>query len=77
MNDMLKDLHEYFENNSQEKIASDWAKSEKYDLVGPTVYAFSHNGTNLKEALRNVALMTLVVFHLCNYIALMLFILTK
>jgi len=40
MSTLLEDLRKYFEETPQEKIASDWAKSEKYDDVGPSVDEF-------------------------------------
>lgn len=37
MSTLLEDLRKYFSETPQEKIKSDWAKSEKYDSVGPPV----------------------------------------
>jgi hypothetical protein len=37
MSTLLEDLRKYFSETPQEKIKSDWAKSEKYDEVGPPV----------------------------------------
>lgn len=38
--DILKELKEYFRNNTKEKILEDWEKSKKYDEVGITVDEF-------------------------------------
>ena len=38
MSTVLEKLKLYFQNNSREQIENDWAKSEKYDKVGPTNY---------------------------------------
>lgn len=40
MSTLLEDLRKYFKETPQQKIASDWAKSEKYDDVGPSVDEF-------------------------------------
>lgn len=40
MNSVLKALQEYFQNNSAEQISKDWAETEKYDIVGPTIDDF-------------------------------------
>lgn len=40
MNDFLENLRHYFENNSQEKILEDWAKTEEFDQVGVLVEDF-------------------------------------
>jgi hypothetical protein len=40
MSTLLEDLKKYFSETPQEKIISDWAKSEKYDEVGPAVDQF-------------------------------------
>jgi len=37
---ILEKLKLYFQSNSKEKIISDWAESEKYDKVGPTIGEF-------------------------------------
>lgn len=34
MNNFLENLRHYFENNSQEKILEDWAKTEEFDQGG-------------------------------------------
>lgn len=56
MSTLLEDLKKYFKETPQEKIISDWAKSEKYDEVGPPInefieiskkyYAVECNGAN-------------------------------
>lgn len=40
MSTLLEDLRKYFEETPQQQIESDWAKSEKYDSVGPPVDEF-------------------------------------
>jgi hypothetical protein len=40
MSTLLEDLKKYFSETPQEEIISDWAKSEKYDEVGPPVDQF-------------------------------------
>lgn len=40
MSTILEELKRYFQNTPQEKILSDWAETEKYDEVGPTVQEF-------------------------------------
>lgn len=42
MNTVLENLKLYFQNNSREQIEKDWAESEKYDKVGPSVDEFLH-----------------------------------
>jgi len=37
---MLEELKRYFETTPREKILADWAKTEEYDKVGPTVDQF-------------------------------------
>ena len=40
MNTILEELKNYFRNTPQEQILKDWAETEKYDQVGPTIYEF-------------------------------------
>ena len=40
MSTLLEDLKKYFKETPKEKIKSDWAKSERYDEIGPTVDKF-------------------------------------
>jgi hypothetical protein len=40
MSTLLEDLRKYFKETPQQQIASDWAKSEKYDDAGPSVDEF-------------------------------------
>lgn len=40
MSTLLEDLTRYFSETPREKIKSDWAKSEKYDSVGPPIDEF-------------------------------------
>ncbi|WP_139959159.1 hypothetical protein [Flavicella sediminum] len=40
MSTLLENLELYFRNTPQEKIDSDWEKTEKYDEVGPNVSDF-------------------------------------
>lgn len=40
MKTILESLKAYFAENTAEKIERDWAESEKYDKVGPTVNEF-------------------------------------
>tara|TARA_B100001105_G_C22219792_1_gene369139 strand:+ start:188 stop:430 length:243 start_codon:yes stop_codon:yes gene_type:complete len=40
MSTLLEDLKRYFRETPREKIMSDWAKSEKFDNVGPPVDEF-------------------------------------
>lgn len=39
-NNMLEDLKKYFANTPREQVEEDWAKSAKYNNVGPTVDEF-------------------------------------
>lgn len=39
-NNILQDLKDYFKNTPREQIEKDWAETEKYDKVGPTVSEF-------------------------------------
>lgn len=45
---MLEDLENYFKNTPREEIEAAWAKSSKYDFVGPTVEEYLNflNNTN-------------------------------
>jgi hypothetical protein len=36
MSNFLDELKKYFESTPQNKILEDWAKSERYDEIGPT-----------------------------------------
>jgi hypothetical protein len=38
--DFYKKLVEYFENTPREKVLEDWAKTEEFDEIGPTVDEF-------------------------------------
>ncbi|UWY29371.1 hypothetical protein N4T20_05400 [Flavobacterium sp. TR2] len=40
MSTLLEDLKKYFKETPKEQIKSDWAKSEKYDEIGPAVDEF-------------------------------------
>ena len=40
MKNLAENLRKYFENTPQDQVLADWAKTEKYDNVGPTVEAF-------------------------------------
>jgi hypothetical protein len=40
MSAILESLKQYFENNTDEQIGSDWAEFVKYDSVGPKVDDF-------------------------------------
>lgn len=40
MSTLLEDLRRYFKETPQHQIESDWAKSEKYNSVGPPVNEF-------------------------------------
>ena len=40
MSTLLEDLRKYFKETPEEKIKNDWANSEKYDDVGPSVDKF-------------------------------------
>jgi len=37
MNDFTEDLKNYFENTPRAKVLEDWAKTEAFDKVGPTM----------------------------------------
>ena len=37
---LLEELKRYLETTPREQVLKDWAKSEKYDKVGPTVDEF-------------------------------------
>jgi hypothetical protein len=43
MSNFLDELKKYFESTPQNKILEDWAKSERYDEIGPTVEEFIRN----------------------------------
>ncbi len=40
MSNFFEELKKYFENTPHDKIVADWAKSEEFDKVGPTVEEF-------------------------------------
>jgi len=40
MNNFYEELKRYFEVTPQDKVLEDWAKSEEFDNVGPTVEEF-------------------------------------
>lgn len=40
MNNFIEDLKKYFEVTPQNKIIEDWAKTEKFDQIGPTMDEF-------------------------------------
>ncbi len=40
MKNLVEELKRYFETTPQDKILEDWAKTEKYDKVGPTCDEF-------------------------------------
>ncbi len=39
-NDFYEELKAYFENTAQDKVMTDWAATEEYDSMGPTVDEF-------------------------------------
>ncbi len=43
MNNFFNELKKYFDSTPREKILEDWAKSEEFDKVGPTVEEFLYN----------------------------------
>ena len=43
MSNILEDLEKYFQETPQEQIMKDWAESEKYDHIGPSVEEFMKN----------------------------------
>ena len=43
MNNFFNELKNYFETTSQEKILTDWAKSEHFDQIGPSIDDFLSN----------------------------------
>lgn len=58
MNTILDNLKSYFQNNSREQIEKDWAQSEKYDSVGPTIDDFIKKKLimNLNEVTSKIAI---------------------
>ncbi len=40
MGNMLEELKKYFETTPREKVLEDWAKTEAFDQVGPTMDEF-------------------------------------
>ncbi len=46
---ILKNLTEYFENNSKEKILEDWKSVEKYSKIGPSVDEFLSQTKNTSK----------------------------
>ena len=40
MNNFLEDLKKYFEVTPREKFLEDWAKTEEFDQMGPTMDSF-------------------------------------
>jgi hypothetical protein len=56
MNNFYEDLKKYFETTPQEKILEDWAKTKKWDNVGPTVNEFLINTENIhiKQQIKNL-----------------------
>ena len=40
MNNLIEDLKKYFETTPREKVLEDWAKSEYFDKIGPTMDDF-------------------------------------
>ncbi|TDD78408.1 hypothetical protein [Flavobacterium caseinilyticum] len=40
MNNILEDLKKYFQDTPQEQIMKDWAETEKFDKVGPSIEEF-------------------------------------
>ncbi len=53
MSTVLENLKLYFQNNSREQIENDWAESEKYDKVGPTIDEFMHQSQFFYELENN------------------------
>lgn len=43
MNNFFEELKKYFEETPHSKVLEDWAKSEVFDSVGPTVEDFISN----------------------------------
>lgn len=42
-NNFVEDLKKYFEETPRKKVLEDWAKSEEFDEIGPTVEEFLTN----------------------------------
>jgi len=40
MSNFFEELKKYFEATPQDKVLEDWAKSEEFDKIGPTVEEF-------------------------------------
>ena len=40
MNNLIEDLKKYFETTPREKVLENWAKSELFDEIGPTMDEF-------------------------------------
>lgn len=51
MSELSDALKKYLSETSEEKILEDWAKTEKYDKIGPTVEDFLKE-TKTKNDLR-------------------------
>lgn len=49
MSTVLESLKLYFQNNSRNQIEKDWAESEKYDKIGPTIDEFIHQSQFIFE----------------------------
>lgn len=47
----LDELKKYFESTPKEKILEDWAKSEKFDQVGPSIEDFLVNSQHYYKIL--------------------------
>lgn len=43
MNNFFEELKKYFHDTPRDQVLEDWAKSEKFDEVGPTVEEFLRN----------------------------------
>ena len=47
--DMLQELKEYFNQNTDEQIKKDWDKSKEFDEIKPTVDEFLKNTNIMKK----------------------------
>ena len=49
MDKFIEDLKKYFDNTPREKVLEDWAKSESFDDIGPTMDEFITKTTAIIE----------------------------
>ncbi len=49
-NNLIEDLKKYFETTPREKVLEDWAKSESFDEIGPTMDEFINLNNELKDS---------------------------